>query len=333
MARRRLYVFGAIIVVGVLIGIFCLPDSSDREEIEAHNLHQGGETTTVGPGGTLPPANIAKTPGVRAEILVKKARSMTNTKDRIDCFVEAYRTDPTGRWGGEAAAEIGHVWKKAGDTDKARRWYAVARRAPVSPETLASINDELEAARERETAPATARIKTLSYKVQPRDSLWKIAKRYAVTIGAIKKTNNLTRDMIRVDKVLKVPKGPFDVRVTKSNHTLQLLQNGKPVKTYLVGLGADNSTPDGTFTVTSKLVDPVWYSDQGRLLPDDPRNILGSRWIGFNGRIGIHGTRESDEHTIGKDASKGCIRMRDGDVKELYDFLVQGQSKVTIVSQ
>ena len=188
-----------------------------------------------------------------------------------------------------------------------------------------------EARRRATCARARRRDKTAPYKVQPRDSLWAIAKRHATTSGAIKTVNKLTSDVIRVGATLNIPKGPFDVHVAKHTHTLQLLQEGKPVRTYTVALGANNSTPSGTFTVENKLVDPVWYSDQGRIPARDPRNMLGSRWIGFSGQIGIHGSRPAEETTMGTDASKGCVRMRDKDVKELYEFVVEGKSKVTVV--
>ena len=119
--------------------------------------------------------------------------------------------------------------------------------------------------------------------------------------------------------------------ISKRAHTLQLLQEGKAVKVYEVAVGATESpTPTGAFNVSNKLVDPIWYSDKGRIPAGDPRNILGSRWIGFSGRIGIHGTTKADENTVGKDISNGCIRMHDADVRELYDYVVEGKSKVTV---
>jgi len=333
MARRRLYVFGGIILVGILIGIFCLPDSG-KDDTASDVTMRIPEPTPVTPiERRLPKAQISDTPAVKAEALFKKAAQITDTKQRTDVLVAAYETDPTGRWGGEAAAQIGHIFKKAGDTVNMAKWYEAAKRAPVSTRTLDIMKAELDALAKNENGPLVSRVKMLPYKVQPGDSLWKIARRYATTIEAIKEANRLTNDKIRVGKMLMVPKGPFDVAVTKSRHTLTLLQDGKTIKTYTVGLGSNNGTPIGSFVVTSKLENPVWYSDQGRIPTDDPRNVLGSRWIGFNDRdrIGIHGTRKSDEHTVGTDASAGCVRMRDEDVRDLYKYLAEAKSKVTIV--
>ena len=331
MARRRLYVFGSIIVLGLLIGFFCLPNSGDQNVEDPEDPREGEVVRDREERRDLSLV-IGDKLTSRAKTLVEKAAQEPKVQAQYKLLVEAYQADKKGRWGGEAAALIGDMHMQLKNTEQARQWYVAAGRAALAAETATRVKAKLAALTPARNTADLSGIKMLTYKVQPGDSLWKIARRYATTIGAIKKANRLTRDMIRVGKRLKIPKGPFDALITKSNHTLQLLQDGKPVKVYSVGLGKDNSTPAGSFVVTSKLVDPVWYSqDHGRIPHGDPRNVLGSRWIGFNGRIGIHGTRKSDEHTIGKNMSDGCVRMRDADVKELYNFLVEGKSKITVV--
>jgi lipoprotein-anchoring transpeptidase ErfK/SrfK len=64
---------------------------------------------------------------------------------------------------------------------------------------------------------------------------------------------------------------------------------------------------------------------------DHKNNPLGTRWIPIEGAgkdYGIHGTWEPD--SIGKESSKGCIRMRNEDVQWLFDLIVAGESKITI---
>jgi lipoprotein-anchoring transpeptidase ErfK/SrfK len=70
---------------------------------------------------------------------------------------------------------------------------------------------------------------------------------------------------------------------------------------------------------------------------DDPKNPLGERWIGLTGidghavgkqSYGIHGTIEPD--SIGKQASMGCIRMRNEDVEMVFDMLTEGKSVVVV---
>jgi len=333
MARRRLYVFATIIVVGLLIGIFWLPNGGEQNAaLDDEGLLEDIAQNLADKSGGLPALDFEKEPAARAKQLVAKARQEASVPEKYKLLVEAYRADQRGLWGGEAAAEIGDIYKGRNSTEQARQWYASAGRASLSARTAARVKRELAVLAAAAGVPAVRRIKFLTYKVQPGDSLWKIARRYATSIDAIRNANNLKRDMIRVGKTLRVPKGPFDALVTKRNHTLQLLQEGKPVKIYRVGLGKNNGTPVGSFVVTSKLVNPVWYSEEhGRIPHGDPRNVLGSRWIGFNGRVGIHGTRKREENSIGKNMSDGCVRMRDADVKELYGFLVEGKSKVTVV--
>jgi lipoprotein-anchoring transpeptidase ErfK/SrfK len=59
----------------------------------------------------------------------------------------------------------------------------------------------------------------------------------------------------------------------------------------------------------------------------DPQNPLGERWIDIGDSYGIHGT--IDPASVGKNESRGCVRMLNSDVEEVYDFLVIG-SEVTI---
>jgi LysM repeat protein len=331
MGRRRLYVFGTIIIVGFFVGLLCMPGSDARDE-EALAGGDADDVTVVPDRGSLPVAHI-DAPETTAKGLFDKAQTITDRREKGGLLFKAYQLDPNGCWGGEAAAQIGNLCKEANEGEKARQWYLLARKAPVSAVTLKNLRAELDTI-DRVVTPVSpaGKVKMLTYKAKPNDSLWKIARRYATTIGAIKKANNLRGDMIRVGKSLQVPKGPFDVVISLRRHTLQLLQEGKLVKVYSIGVGLKTSpTPKGKFVVQNKLVNPVWYSPDGRIPAGDSRNVLGTRWMGFNGRIGIHGTRKQDEHSIGTDSSEGCIRMRDAEAQELYEYLVQNKSKVTVV--
>lgn len=64
-------------------------------------------------------------------------------------------------------------------------------------------------------------------------------------------------------------------------------------------------------------------------------NPLGRRWIGFDARgtdgrtYGIHGT--SDETSIGKFITAGCVRLHNQDVELLFDQLPIG-TKVWITT-
>ena len=169
------------------------------------------------------------------------------------------------------------------------------------------------------------------YTVTAEDSkgLGAVARRYDTTYELIVKINHKKNETIRVGETLKIISGPFDVLVRKKGYALEVSLNGAFVKHYKIGLGVNGSTPVGEFNVKSKLIKPVWYRPGGEVAYGDPENPLGTRWIGFLNEYGIHGTWEPD--SIGKDGSRGCVRMLNAEVEELYDLLVTGKSKVTVV--
>lgn len=167
------------------------------------------------------------------------------------------------------------------------------------------------------------------YEVQAGDSLGKIAKVFGTTVDLLKKSNNLTGDMIRQGMRLKVVTAKFSVVVDKSQNVLFLKENEDIIKTYKVSTGVNNSTPVGTFKIESKLVDPVWYSAGAVVPAGSPENILGTRWLGISkAGYGIHGT--TDPASLGKQVTAGCVRMLDTDVEEIYVILPTG-TEVTIV--
>lgn len=167
------------------------------------------------------------------------------------------------------------------------------------------------------------------YEVKPGDVLVNIAKKYNTTVESIVKANNIKNNVIYPGMKLRVLDGKFSIYVDKSQNILILKLNDEVMKTYLVATGDNNSTPIGTYKITSKLVDPVWYKDGKAIPPTSPENILGSRWMGFDlPKYGIHGTTEPDK--IGMQITAGCVRMRNEEVEELFSLVPTG-TEVTIV--
>ena len=167
------------------------------------------------------------------------------------------------------------------------------------------------------------------YIIQPLDNLTKISKQFNTTVDLIKKINNLASDKINPGRKLKIWTGKFSVLADKSQNILMLKCNDEIIKTYNVSTGLNNATPVGTFKITTKLVNPVWYKSGAVVPPDSPENILGTRWMGFDLEgYGIHGTTSPE--SIGTQATAGCVRMLNNEVEELYTFLPQG-TEVTIV--
>ena len=71
-----------------------------------------------------------------------------------------------------------------------------------------------------------------------------------------------------------------------------------------------------------------WAGDlAGKTIPGgDPDNPLVARWIGFNGSVGFHGTKEAG--SLGQAASHGCVRMDPADVKDLFTRVTTGHHRL-----
>jgi len=166
--------------------------------------------------------------------------------------------------------------------------------------------------------------KSLLYEVKSGDTLEGIARKFNTTVGLIMKSNGLRSDLIRIGDRLKVITAGFFLVIDKSLNLLTLKMDDEVIKTYQVSTGP--TTPAGTFKITSKLIRPPW---KGVYLPSHPDYPLGSRWMGINSsEYGIHGTDKPEE--VGKVVTKGCVRMTNPDVEELYLILPAG-TEVTIV--
>lgn len=177
-------------------------------------------------------------------------------------------------------------------------------------------------------SPAPAPEKA-DYTIEAGDSLGKIAQAFGTTVELIKKSNNLTRDLIRVGDRLRIYKGQFAVVVSKSANDLTLTDSGKFFKRYRVGTGQHAKTPVGEFKITHRIANPPWWHPDGKTIPyGHPENILGTHWLGLDiPGYGIHGTWETN--SIGRQATAGCIRLLNDDVAELYTILPVG-TPVTI---
>lgn len=113
-----------------------------------------------------------------------------------------------------------------------------------------------------------------------------------------------------------------------SKRRVYLYQEDRILTSYPIAIGKVGwETPTGNFQVIQKLSNPTWkHPLTGEIVPPGPANPLGDRWIGFwtdgTNYIGFHGTTE--ENLIGKAVSHGCIRMRNQDVRVLFEKVVVG---------
>ena len=125
---------------------------------------------------------------------------------------------------------------------------------------------------------------------------------------------------------------PTVVTVSRSGRTARLFERGRLVTSYRVAVGQPGyPTPLGRFAVQTMQKNPVWNVPDskwagelaGRTIPaGDPRNPLIARWIGFDGAVGFHGTKSLE--SLGRAASRGCVRMRPADIIELFSRVQVG---------
>jgi lipoprotein-anchoring transpeptidase ErfK/SrfK len=123
----------------------------------------------------------------------------------------------------------------------------------------------------------------------------------------------------------KPKKATRRVVVSIPDRKLALVEEGRVVKVYRVAVGAPvNPSPEGRFQVVTRIEQPTYYAP-GTVIPPGKANPLGTRWIGLNKKgYGIHGTNEP--RSIGRQASHGCIRMRNTDVEELFELVRAGDA-------
>jgi lipoprotein-anchoring transpeptidase ErfK/SrfK len=115
------------------------------------------------------------------------------------------------------------------------------------------------------------------------------------------------------------------VVVSIPDRKLAVMDAGRVVKIFSTAVGAPESpSPSGVFQIVNSIPDPTWYS-KGKIVPPGPSNPLGPHWLGLSLKgYGIHGT--SNPNSIGHDASHGCIRLRNADIRELAKMVRIGDA-------
>lgn len=227
---------------------------------------------------------------------------------------------------------------------------------------IASLNESLV------FAPALAPGDPLfgTYTVLPGDNITKIMRSQAPFVDRLflGRINNMADvNKLAVGKKLKVPRQPFHLIVHKDSFRADLymgpplppdatISDAQPIearltgwtyiRSFAVGLGESNGTPEGLFGVrpSSKLINPEWINprDRTRFAANDPANPIGEHWIGLEGAeektrtfaaYGMHGTIQPE--SIGKQMSMGCVRMLAADIALVYEVMAEKVSHVWIV--
>ncbi len=112
--------------------------------------------------------------------------------------------------------------------------------------------------------------------------------------------------------------------INKSTNKLAFFDDGKLIKVFNVATGRrDSYTPEGKFKIVNKIKNRPYYKEN--IPGGDPRNPLGDRWLGLDAR-GTYGTTyaihgNSNESSIGKYVSSGCVRLHNNEVRWLFGQL------------
>lgn len=130
---------------------------------------------------------------------------------------------------------------------------------------------------------------------------------------------------------------PVVIVVDKKNTATLVLQMINHNCVYVVyqadnAIGKEESpTPPGPYLVASKTLQPTWTPPKNiekkqrtrKPFDQDKENPLGVAAIRLNKwNIVLHGT--NSPHSIGKEASHGCIRHRNEDILRIYDSVWKG---------
>ncbi len=136
---------------------------------------------------------------------------------------------------------------------------------------------------------------------------------------------------------------PHRVLLLRQNERqLYLYVDGAIVRQWPVAVGMpSNPTPTGVFTVGAKRHRPTWTNpapngwgaDMPAQVGPGPDNPLGVRALNWNRGgsdtlIRFHGT--PDTASIGQAASRGCVRLTNNAVRELYDLVPSGTMIVSL---
>lgn len=189
---------------------------------------------------------------------------------------------------------------------------------------------------------------------EPGDSLKAIAKRYHITLEALKGANPGIHNKPRPWSLIALPSPVLPdakrkgVVINTANRRLYLFpSNSDEVWVFPVAVGRNGwETPVGESKIIDKRKDPVWFvpetiqdamDEKGIYLPDvvepGPSNPLGKYAIrtGLSrGTILIHGTNKPS--SIGRPVSSGCVRMFNHHVEKVFHHVKVG-TPIQVVHQ
>lgn len=171
------------------------------------------------------------------------------------------------------------------------------------------------------------------------DTLDRIARQRHATVDLLIRLNpGVDPRRLRVGdhlSVLDATAIPLRIEVVLSTRRLLVWRGPLLALACPVGIGAGGTpTPFGRTSLAVRARNPEWRDPvTGKVFPPhSPGNLLGGYWLGFaagsDGRfrsIGCHGWTSSDPgQWLEREGSRGCIRLRQADIADLFALVVPG---------
>lgn len=127
--------------------------------------------------------------------------------------------------------------------------------------------------------------------------------------------------------------------VRLNENRLYLYEGFHVIRSYSVATAKPGfTTPSGVWTIYDKQENPTWHNpaldswgaDLPAVIPGGPGNPMGTRaiYIDAPGLIRVHGT--TDDSSIGRYASHGCIRMHNSEIEQLYPMIDVGDHVIVV---
>jgi lipoprotein-anchoring transpeptidase ErfK/SrfK len=116
----------------------------------------------------------------------------------------------------------------------------------------------------------------------------------------------------------QIPYSPVKIVISKNNYNLKVTTDHFILASKSVGLGKENRTPVGQFTVQSRVLEPLGQHPL----------VYGKGGLSL-GQYALHGTY--DEASIQSNQSLGCVRLTNADILDIFPLVPKGAS-VQIVS-
>jgi LysM repeat protein len=165
------------------------------------------------------------------------------------------------------------------------------------------------------------------YRVQPGDTLEKIADSYSVPWQLLARINGIRDGQnLQPGRELKVVRGPFNALVDLDKFELTLMLKGRYAGRFPIGVGADQPKLDRTYVVRDKKSLVPADGRAGAMPANDPNYPLGKYWIDLGNQVGIHGT--NNPQGIGKADNRGTICLGDQDIEDVFGILSVGSQVV-----